>query len=129
MIDTKILSEKLKYILITESKNDFDIMEVSLEIDETSNDGELLSYTVEVKFDYLGAIDPIVYYFVKDIERMSDKMRDMIGTYVLNPKGKFVVGDDNNASISDGYIWSSKFNADETHEFVMSFRITIISEE
>ena len=56
MINEEILTEKLKYIIISESKKEFEIMNVALEMDFMNNDKSTIeSYRVFVKFDYNGS--------------------------------------------------------------------------
>lgn len=129
MFNLEVLSEKLKYLIITVAGDEFDIMSVNLDIEEYSdNESTIESYNIDVRFDYQGAIDPEVYYFGRDIQKMSDKMRNIVITYVLNPKGKIVSGGEN-VTASDGFIWNSNFEADRKHEFAMSFKITPITED
>jgi hypothetical protein len=123
MINEEILTEKLKYIIISESKKEFEIMNVALEMDYMYNDETTLeSYRVFVKFDYNGSIDPDISYFTRDIKSMSEKMRDIVSKYVLNSKGKLIQGGEN-TSISEGDIWTLDFAADNRHIFDMSYQI------
>jgi hypothetical protein len=123
MINEEILTEKIKYIIISESGKEFEIMDVSLEMDYLFNDKLTIeSYRVFVKFDYNNAIDPDLHYFTKDITRMSEKMRNIISKYVIDSKGKLIQGGEN-TSISEGDIWTLDFAADERHIFDMSYLI------
>lgn len=129
MFNLEVLSEKLKYLIITVAGDEFDIMSVNLDIEEYSdNESTIESYNIDVRFDYQGTIDSEVYFFARDIQKMSDKMRDIVITYVLNSKGKIVSGGEN-VTASDGFIWNSNFVAYEKHEFAMSFKITPITED
>jgi hypothetical protein len=123
MINEEILTEKLKYIIISESKKEFEIMNVALEMDFMNNDKSTIeSYRVFVKFDYNGLISPDLHYFTKDISHMSDKMSNIVSKYVLNSKGKLIQGGEN-TSISEGDIWTLDFAADDRHIFDMSYQI------
>ena len=123
MINEEILSEKLKYLILTESGKKFDIHNISLEIDYMYNDKTTIeSYRVHIKFDYNGSIEPDVYYFVKDIKKMADEMRTIVGNYVIDFRGKLIQGTDN-TSIGEGDIWNIEFAADEKHIFDMSYLI------
>ena len=123
MINEEILTEKLKYIIISESKKEFEIMNVALEMDFMNNDKSTIeSYRVFVKFDYNGLISPDLHYFTKDISHMSDKMSNIVIKYVLNSKGKLIQGGEN-TSISEGDIWTLDFAADDRHIFDMSYQI------
>lgn len=123
MINEEILTEKLKYIIISESKKEFEIMNVALEMDYMNNDNSTIeSYRVFVKFDYNGLISPDLHYFTKDISHMSDKMSNIVSKYVIDSKGKLIQGGEN-TSISEGDIWTLDFAADDRHIFDMSYQI------
>lgn len=123
MINEEILTEKLKYIIISESKKEFEIMNVALEMDYMNNDNSTIeSYRVFVKFDYNGLISPDLHYFTKDISHMSDKMSNIVSKYVIDSKGKLIQGGEN-TSISEGDIWTLDFAADDRHIFDMSYLI------
>lgn len=123
MINEEILTEKLKYIIISESKKEFEIMNVALEMDFMNNDKSTIeSYRVFVKFDYNGLISPDLHYFTKDISHMSDKMSNIVSKYVIDSKGKLIQGGEN-TSISEGDIWTLDFAADDRHIFDMSYQI------
>lgn len=123
MINEEILTEKLKYIIISESKKEFEIMNVALEMDFMNNDKSTIeSYRVFVKFDYNGLISPDLHYFTKDISHMSDKMSNIVSKYVIDSKGKLIQGGEN-TSISEGDIWTLDFAADDRHIFDMSYLI------
>ena len=123
MINEEILTEKLKYIIISESKKEFEIMNVALEMDYRDNDNSTIeSYRVFVKFDYNGLISPDLHYFTKDISHMSDKMSNIVSKYVIDSKGKLIQGGEN-TSISEGDIWTLDFAADDRHIFDMSYLI------
>jgi archaeosine-15-forming tRNA-guanine transglycosylase len=123
MINEEILTEKIKYIIMSESGKDFEIMNVDLEMDYMANDNSTIeSYRVFVKFDYNNVIEADIFYFTKDIIKMSEKMRDIISKYVIDSKGKLIQGG-KNTSISEGDIWTLDFAADERHIFDMSYLI------
>ncbi len=123
MINEEILTEKIKYIVMSESGKDFEIMNVDLEMDYMYNDKSTIeAYRVFVKFDYHGLISPDLHYFTKDISHMSDKMRTIISKYEINSKGKIIQGGEN-TSISEGDIWTLNFVADDKHIFDMSYLI------
>lgn len=123
MINEEILTEKLKYIIISESGKDFDIMNVVLEMDYMYNDETTIeSYRVFVKFDYNGVIDPDISYFTRDIKSMSEKMRNIVSKYVISAKGKIISGNEN-VPVGEGDIWTVEYIADNKHIFDMSYLI------
>ena len=121
MIDVKILSEKLKYLIIMNSKPNFDIQEIYFDFDY--NENKIENYDVNIKFDYNAGIDPDVYSFAHDIQRMSEKLQNIINEYIVTPEGKIVAGDLSKGFSSDGAIWAIDYTADEKHIFDMSFRV------
>jgi hypothetical protein len=121
MIDVKILSEKLKYLIIMNSKPNFDIQEIYFDFDY--NENKIDNYDVNIKFDYNAGIDPDVYSFAHDIQRMSEKLQNIINEYIVTPEGKIVAGDLSKGFSSDGAIWAIDYTADEKHIFDMSFRV------
>jgi hypothetical protein len=130
MVNTEVLSEKIKYLIITEAGKDFNIISASIDdvIYFDFNNKTIKSYYVDIRFDYLGSINPDVRYFGEDLRKMSDKVRDIVGKYVLNSKGKIVSGGEN-VTIGDGVIFSFNYIVHESQEFAISFKVTIISED
>lgn len=130
MVNTEVLSEKIKYLIITEAGKDFNIISASIDdvIYFDFNNKTIKSYYVDIRFDYLGSINPDVRYFGEDLRKMSDKVRDIVGRYVLNSKGKIVSGGEN-VTIGDGVIVSFNYIVYESQEFAISFKVTIISED
>lgn len=123
MIDEKVLSDKLKYLIIVDSKPHFEIMEVVVEL-EYDKDKLISEYSVDVKFDYQGRIDPEVWNFGSDISVMESKLREIIGRYPINPQGKIQMGF-TQYMISEGMIWDLEYVFDEKHLFNMSFKIDL----
>jgi hypothetical protein len=109
MINEEILSEKLKYLLMSNLSGLFDIMEFYLHIDYVKNKELIERYEINIKFDYLGPIDIDTDFFCRDIKNMVNKLRDSITKYILSPKGKVVLGSDNNFSADAGLIVDMKF--------------------
>lgn len=124
MINQDVLSEKLKYLLLMSAKKHrFEIMNFYVEFDYTSQNREVIdSYDIDVKFDYEGALDPDIYSFAHDIQRMSEKMRDILSEYVVTRNGKIVEKDKINCIPDEGSIWEMTYVADTSHIFNMSYR-------
>ena len=121
MIDVKILSEKLKYLIIMNSKPNFDIQEIYFDFDY--NENKIDNYDVNIKFDYNGTLDNDINSFGYDIKRMSEKLQVIIDEYTITQEGKIIKGDTGKAFSSEGVVWSINYVADEKHIFDMSFRI------
>ena len=96
MIKEEVLSEKLKYLIIMNAKPTlFEVMSVYIEFEYIDqNHNKLANYDVVVKFDYNGALDFDMYNFFHDIQRMSEKLKDILNEYVITEDGKIVEGKD-----------------------------------
>ena len=124
MINEEVLSEKLKYLIIMNAKpKQFEIMSVYVEFNYTDNSHEKLeSYEIDVKFDYGGALDFDVYSFAHDIQRMSEKLRDVLSEYVISREGKLVSGINSNCFSGEPMIYSIEYKVDEKHLFNLGYR-------
>ena len=127
MINEEVLSEKLKYLIMSEMSKKFEIFEFHVEFMYT--DGEkrdiLEEYDIDIKFDYQGTIDSESSSFGADIERMSETLRGIIMTYTITPEGKIKSGDTDTFTtfVDEGMIWGLEFEADTKHIFNMSFKV------
>jgi hypothetical protein len=121
MIDVKILSEKLKYLITMNSKPNFDVQEIYFDFDY--NENKIDNYDVNIKFDYIGALDNDINSFGYDIKRMSEKLQDIIDEYTITQEGKIIKGSTGKAFSTEGVVWSINYVADEKHIFDISFRV------
>ena len=103
MIDVKILSEKLKYLIIMNSKPNFDIQEIYFDFDYNKN--KIDNYDVNIKFDYNGGLDNDINSFGYDIKRMSEKLQDIIDEYTITQEGKII-----NFPVSGGIVQCHELN-------------------
>jgi hypothetical protein len=124
MINEELATEKLKYLLMTETGRDFEILDVGIDFNYTDYDkrDKLEEYDVDITFDYLLTIDSQSTDFGIDIHKMSEKLRNIISKYTFNSEGK-IVKDSNTVYVDIGMIWRVDFSADTKHEFEMSFRV------
>lgn len=124
MIDTKILADKLKYIVITELGKEFEISHFDLDIHWVNyeTESEIEEYDVDMKFDYQGVIDASIHDFYHDIIKMSDKIQTVLSNVTITRLGKLVSGKDE-VFVSDGMLWDINFQYDQKHEFNMSFKV------
>jgi hypothetical protein len=124
MINEELATEKLKYLLMTETGRDFEILDVGIDFNYTDYDkrDKLKEYDVDITFDYLLTIDSQSTDFGIDIHKMSEKLRNIISKYTFNSEGK-IVKDSNTVYVDIGMIWRVDFSADTKHEFEMSFRV------
>jgi len=126
MINEQVLSEKLKYLIMSEMSKKFEIFEFHVEFMYTDGMRETLEeYDIDIKFDYHGSIDSESSRFGADIERMSEQLRGIIMTYTISPEGKIKSGDADTFStfVDEGMIWGFEFEADTKHIFNMSFKV------
>jgi hypothetical protein len=124
MINEEVLSEKLKYLIMSEISKRFEIFEFRVEfeyIDYVVRD-RIDQYDIDIKFDYHGTIDSESSGFGTDIETMSEDLRGIISNYTISPEGKIRSGD-NDAFVHEGMIWGLEFEADMKHIFNMSFKV------
>ena len=82
----------------------------------------IANYEVQVKFDYEGVLDPDIYTFAHQIQRMSEKVGDLLVQYVITENGKIISNTEGKVSISEGMVWEMDYKADELHMFDISYR-------
>jgi len=131
MINEEVLSEKLKYLILMSAKrNQFEIMNVYVEFNYTDESHEKLeSYDVDVKFDYEGSLEFEMYYFAHDIQRMSEKLRDVISEYVISQDGKLINGNSSKCYPSDPLVYSIEYKVDEKHIFDLGYKFNYHDED
>jgi hypothetical protein len=124
MINEEVLSEKLKYLIMSEISKRFEIFEFRVEFDYIDYEvrDRIEQYDIDIKFDYHGTIDSESSGFGTDIETMSEDLRGIISNYTISPEGKIRSGD-NDAFVHEGMIWGLEFEADTKHIFNMSFKV------
>ena len=130
MINEELLSEKLKYLIkMNASSSQFDVINIYIEFDYVDqNHTKLSNYDVDVKFDYQGALEFDMYSFAHDIQRMSEKLRDILSEYVITEDGKIVEGKNSNCFPTDPMVFSIEYKVDETHIFDLGYKFTYTTE-
>lgn len=122
MINEKILSEKYRYVLISELSKEFDIFSVHVELNYYEPENENFeSYDLDINFDYKGIIDSDVKSFVYDIERVCGKIEKILENYYISSEGKFQKGKSH--TVDSAMIWKVDYRADELHMFEVSYRV------
>jgi hypothetical protein len=131
MINEEVLSEKLKYLILMSAKrNQFEIMNVYVEFNYTDESHEKLeSYDVDVKFDYEGSLEFEMYSFAHDIQRMSEKLRDVISEYIISQDGKLINGNNSKCYPSDPMVFSIEYKVDEKHIFDLGYKFNYHDED
>ena len=126
MINEEVLKEKLKYLIRIGAKNrQFDVMNVYIEFEYIDqNHTKLSNYDVDVKFDYQGSLEFEMYSFAHDIQRMSEKLRDIVNEFVITEDGKIVEGKNSNCFATDPLVFSIEYKVDETHIFDLGYKFT-----
>ena len=126
MINEEVLSEKLKYLIIINSKlKMFEVISVYIEFEYIDqNHTKLSNYDVDVKFDYQGSLEFEMYSFAHDMQRMSEKLRDILSEYVITEDGKIVEGKNSNCFTTDPMVFSIEYKVDETHIFDLGYKFT-----
>jgi hypothetical protein len=124
MINEEVLSEKLKYLILMSAKrNQFNVMNVYVEFNYTDESHEKLeSYDVDVKFDYEGSLEFEMYSFAHDMQRMSEKLRDVISEYIVSQDGKLINGNNSKCYPSDPMVFSIEYKVDEKHIFDLGYK-------
>ena len=130
MINEEVLSEKLKYLIIMNAKlSMFEVMNIYIEFDYVDqNHTKLANYDIDVKFDYNGSLEFEMYSFSHDIQRMSEKLRDILSEYVITQDGKIVEGQNSNCFPTDPMVFSIEYKVDEKHIFDLGYKFTYTTE-
>ena len=124
MINEEVLKEKLKYLIRIAAKGrQFDIIDMYFEFTYTNESHDKMeSYDIDVQFDYEGSLEFDMYSFVHDIQRMSEKLRDVLSEYVVSREGKLVSGIRSNCFSGQPMIFSIEYKVDEKHLFDFGYR-------
>jgi hypothetical protein len=130
MINEEVLSEKLKYLIIMNAKPSmFEVMNIYIEFDYVDqHHTKLANYDIDVKFDYNGSLEFEMYSFSHDIQRMSEKLRDILSEYVITQDGKIVEGQNSNCFPTDPMVFSIEYKVDEKHIFDLGYKFTYTTE-
>ena len=123
MIDAQVFSDKLIYLNIMESKTKFEILEFFVDVSyvDYEKKTQIEDYSVDMKFDYTGAIDASSNEFGFDVQKMMNLMSDYVSRYVITPDGKISKSYD--AVVDEGAIWSIDYEYDQKHHFNTSFKV------
>lgn len=124
MINQELLIEKLKYLILMNSKTtQFKIEDVYVELEYLNQSHTKISnYEIDVRFDYEGSLEPEIHSFTHDIKMMSLKMADLLAEYVITEDGKIVSNQEGNVTIGEAMVWKMDYRADELHYFDLSYR-------
>ena len=124
MINEEVLSEKLKYLITMNAKpKQFDVMEIHIEFEYIDQGHQKLSgYDIDITFDYEGALDFDIYSFSHDIQRMSEKLRDILNEYVITKEGKILSGANSNCYTAEAMVYNISYEVDNKHVFNLGYK-------
>ena len=112
MESTKILSEKLKYLIGLESR-EFKIFD--LDVDFYDN-----GYQLFIKFDYFGVIDSQMSGFARDISKMIEKIEKIVSKVTITPERKLSLSQEVEV---ESFIDKIDYKFEDTHIFTISFLV------
>jgi hypothetical protein len=124
MINEEVLTEKLKYLITTNAKlKQFDVMNIFIDFEYADQNRQKLgAYDVDVEFDYEGALDFDMYNFAHDIQRMSEKLRDVVNEYVISQEGKIVSRENSNCYTTEAMVYHISYEVDTKHVFNLGYK-------
>jgi hypothetical protein len=115
MIDTKKLSEKLKYLMEQESNQQFEIFDLDIDFYD-GNSG----YQLFIKFDYFGVIDSQMPGFATDISKMIETIEKIVSKVTITPERKLSLSQEVNV---ESFIDQIDYKIEDTHIFTISFLV------
>jgi hypothetical protein len=115
MIDTKKLSEKLKYLMEQESNQQFEIFDLDVDFYD-GNSG----YQLFIKFDYFGVIDSQMPGFATDISKMIEKIEKIVSKVTITPERKLSLSQE---VYVESFIDKIDYKIEDTHIFTISFLV------
>lgn len=131
MFNENLLSEKLKYLILMNAKQQmFNVMNINIEFEYIDqNHSKLHRYDVDIKFDYEGALDFGFEEFMVDFQRMSKRLEKVLSEYVITKEGKIVESSKSNCYILDPLVFKIEYEADTTHIFELGYKFQYDDEE
>ena len=115
MIDTKKLSEKLKYLIGEESNRQFEILDLDVDFYD-GNSG----YQLFIKFDYFGIINSQMPGFATDISKMIEKIEKIVSKVTITPEKKLSLSQKVEV---ESFIDEIDYKIEDRHIFTISFLV------
>lgn len=113
IMDEKIVSQKFKYLFLTEMpEQDFRVKELYVEV-ETGYE-----YTFHITFDYLMDVDPQIGEIAHYLKKASDSVAEFLQKYQYEPKSKRIV-ENGLLNVSQPLIFGLDFQWGEKFEINM----------
>lgn len=122
-MDHKKQEEKLKYLIMMELKDRFDLEDFYVEF-ELDKEGNLEQYEVNLKFDYLGSIDADWVDFMHDLNKAFSTVEDAISKFPINKNGELDLSLED-FNISGPMIWDFNFVYEDKHLINCSYKILL----
>jgi len=111
-MSTKILSEKLKYLIGLESR-EFEIFDLDVDVYDNG-------YQLFIKFDYFGVIDSQMSGFAKGISKMIEIIEKIVSKVTITPERKLSLSQE---VYVDSFIDQIDYKVEDTHIFTISFLV------
>jgi hypothetical protein len=111
----KILAEKLKYLISTESSGKFEIFDLDVDFYD-GNSG----YQLFIKFDYFGVIDSQMPGFATDISKMIETIEKIVSKVTITPERKLSMSQEVNV---ESFIDQIDYKIEDRHIFTISFLV------
>jgi hypothetical protein len=124
MINEAVLSEKLKYLVMMDTRGKFEIFDFGVAIVESG--GRIERYEVNMECDYLGVIDPDIGSFINDIKKALAILEEVLSEHTISSDGKLVRGSSSDAIVSESSIWKFNYVTDSKHLLDLSFIIQYV---
>lgn len=115
MVDTKILSEKLKYLMEQETNQEFEILYLDVDFYE-GNSG----YQLFIKFDYFGVINSQMPGFAKDISIMIEKIEKIVSKVTITRERRLSLSQKVHV---ESFINQIEYEVEATHIFNITFLV------
>ena len=115
MIDTKKLSEKLKYLIGEESNRQFEILDLEVDF-YNGNSG----YQLFIVFDYFGVINSQMPRFAADISKMIEKMEKIVSKVTITPERRLSLSQKVEV---ESFIDQIDYKIEDRHIFTIAFLV------
>ena len=116
MIDTKKLSEKLKYLIGEESNRQFEILDLDVDFYDQ----------LFIKFDYFGVINSQMPGFAADISKMIEKIEKIVSKVTVTPERKLSLSQKVEV---ESFIDQIEYKIEDTHIFTISFLVHYLDKD
>lgn len=120
MSNEEKLTEKLKYLYTMAIKDNFEIQNLWVDLEHSSEGIE--GYEIRIKFDYLNSMDSDVEGFSRDVRKILLEMSDHLSEYIITKNGKLETNGDGKVFVASTLLWNVTYKIEELHLFDVSYR-------